>query len=74
MVLDFANQFSSMGKNLQDLFSGIIQIGFRSKENPNRTEKTDRLLTITEVGINSKVFKTSSMKVTILTSIAKDTN
>ena len=49
MVLGSANQFSSMGKSLQDLFSGIIQIGFRSKEKPNRTEKTDRLLTITEI-------------------------
>ena len=62
MVLESANQFSNMGKSLQDLFSGIIQIGFRSKEKPNRTEKTDRLLTITELGINNKVFKTSSMK------------
>ena len=62
MVLESTNQFSSMGKNIQDLFSGIIQIVFRSKEKANRTEKTDRLLTITELGINNKVFKTSSMK------------
>ena len=48
MVLDSANQFSRMGKSLQYLFSGIIQIGFRSKGKPNRTDKTDRLLTITE--------------------------
>ena len=28
MVLDSAYQFSSMGKSIQDLFFGIIQIGF----------------------------------------------
>ena len=66
MVLDSANQFSSMGKSLQDLFSGIIQIGFQSKENPNKTEKTVDSLQSQQLDINSKVFKTSSLKVTKL--------
>ena len=55
-----------MDKSLQDLFSGIVQIGFQSKEKPNKTEKTVDSLKSQELDINGKVFKTSSLKVTKL--------
>ena len=46
-----------MDKSIQDLFSGIIQIGFQSKEKPNKTEKTIDSLQSQQLDINSKVTK-----------------
>ena len=42
------------------------KLAFKSKEKPNKTEKTVDSLQSRELDINSKVFKTSSVKVTQL--------
>ena len=59
--INFSSYRTEYWTSLQDLFSGIYKLAFKSKENPNR--ETVDFLQSQHLDINSKVFKTSSLKV-----------